>query len=505
MKINASRISQVFFLALFFFLFVITEYRGKDEISVAVNSFFRTNPLVLVSYLLAVKSFTVLLVPALVMTLSTLILGRFFCGWICPLGTMIDLISKKIPKSKPVRFLRGSLKYYLLFTLLSAALFSVNISGIFDPIAILVRALTFFFYPLLGYLTRSGWARLYDVAGDGRDHVSFLYDFLRDYILPFRETFYPLAFLSVVILLAIFFLERFEKRNWCRNMCPLGTLLGLLGRFSPIRRIPGRICVDCGDCADHCSTAFEEEIFREESCIRCMDCRVKCRLKRVNFSFKRKKTSAPCGPGEKQPVLSKRILLGGFFSGLFLSKAFSFRRPEDDNRLLRPPGVANEDDFLKKCVRCGECIKVCLQNALYPDLARSGVTGIFTPVVIPRLGYCEYNCTLCGQVCPTQAIPRLTLSSKRRSVIGVAALDKNVCLPYAKKLNCIVCEEHCPVPDKAIRFETVRETDHYGKEIDLKKPYVIDELCIGCGICENKCPLAGRSAIEVFKKRRRWG
>lgn len=147
-------------------------------------------------------------------------------------------------------------------------------------------------------------------------------------------------------------------------------------------------------------------------------------------------------------------------------------------------------------------MKVCLRGALYPDLTRAGVTGLFMPVIIPRLGYCEYNCTLCGQVCPTGAIPRLPLDRKQRSIIGTAVIDKNICLPYAKKLNCIVCEEHCPIPEKAIRFETVEEIDHTGKKVTLKRPYIVDELCNGCGICENKCPLEGRSAVEVFARKK---
>jgi len=498
MRITSARISQLFFLALFLFLFVITDYRGKDEITVAVNSFFRANPLVLASYVFAVKGFTLLLLPALLMTAFTLVLGRFFCGWICPLGTLIDLVTGWIPKTAPIRFLRGSFKYYLLLTLLVMAVFSVNVSGIFDPIAILIRALTFFFYPLLGHSTRAGWSGLYGVAGEGRDHVAFIYDFLRDYILPFRETFYPLAFLSLAIFLFVFVLERFEKRNWCRNLCPLGTLLGLFGRFSLFRRIPGRICKDCGECRQHCATAFDEEVLQAEGCIRCMQCRAKCRLERVGFPFKGKKGFLPATRSQEQPVMSKRILLGSVVAGFFLSKTFSFRNPERGHRLLRPPGVANEGDFLRKCVRCGECMKVCLRSALYPDLARAGITGMFMPVVIPRLGYCEYNCTLCGQVCPTGAIPRLPVEEKRKQVIGTAAIDKNICLPYAKKLNCIVCEEHCPIPDKAIRFETVNDIDYQGKKVTLKRPYIVDDLCNGCGICENKCPLEGRSAVEVF-------
>jgi Pyruvate/2-oxoacid:ferredoxin oxidoreductase delta subunit len=129
---------------------------------------------------------------------------------------------------------------------------------------------------------------------------------------------------------------------------------------------------------------------------------------------------------------------------------------------------------------------------------QAGVEGLFTPMVIPRLGYCEYNCTLCGQVCPTAAIPNLPVAEKRRAVIGKAAFDKNLCLPFARKTNCIVCEEHCPIPEKAIRSEIVVETDPTGKRIRLQKPYVVDELCNGCGICENVCPLEGPPGIEVL-------
>ena len=216
----------------------MTEYRGKDEISVAINSFFRANPLVVLSFMLSAKTLVFILIPGLMMILFTAILGRFFCGWICPLGTIIDLITDRIKKTSPIKIFKTRLKYYILLILLTAALFNVNIAGIFDPIAILVRALTFFIYPLFGWTIKAGWIGLYNAIGDKRDYLDFFYRFLRDYILPFRETFYPLAFVSLAFLLFIILLERYETRNWCRNLCPLGTLLGLLGRLSIFKRIP---------------------------------------------------------------------------------------------------------------------------------------------------------------------------------------------------------------------------------------------------------------------------
>ncbi|OPY76678.1 MAG: putative electron transport protein YccM [Syntrophorhabdus sp. PtaU1.Bin153] len=499
MKVTWSRLSQILFLIAFFFLFVTTEYRGKDEISVALNSFFRADPLVTVSYIFSRKAFTILLLPGLLMTLFSMVLGRFFCGWICPLGTILDFTSKHIRKVAPISVLKTRFKYYLLFTLLFAALFKVNLVGILDPIAILVRAMTFFFYPLFGYSIRSSWAGLYGLVGEYRDYLDFLYDFFRDFLLPFRETFYPLAFLSLLLFVFIIVLERYEERNWCRNLCPLGTLLGFLARLSLFRRLPARLCPDCKACKDVCPTGFDSEILQKSDCILCMECKLKCARSRVRFLLRgagREKASSP------PPVMERRVLLTGLLSGIFLSRGFSFRTPSGQERLLRPPGVNDEAEFLQKCVRCGECMKVCLRSALYPAFSQGGLHGLFMPLLIPRLGYCEYECNLCGQVCPTGAIPNLPLDRKKKSIIGLAAIDKNHCLPYAKKINCIVCEEHCPIPGKAIRFETVKEVDFYGKPVTLKRPYVLDDLCNGCGICENKCPLEGKSAIEVFSKKR---
>ncbi|GAB7026602.1 4Fe-4S binding protein [Geotalea toluenoxydans] len=491
-KINPARLSQLLFLILFLFLFVQTEYRGNDTIPAAINSFFRADPLVLASYLAAVRSFTWLLLPALLVIVFTLILGRFFCGWICPLGTFLDLITGWIKKTAPLKFLKGNLKYWLLLPLLSLALFNINLAGVLDPIAIFLRALTFFFYPLMGDAVRQGWTKLYYLVGEQRDFLEPAYGVIRDHLLPFRETFYPLAFVSALMFIAIIFLERYERRNWCRNICPLGTLLGMVARFSPLKRMPVDLCPDCKACSTVCPTSFDREILQQDECILCMDCLRACRFRRISFNFRfLSKNDQPYLP-------ARRVLLGGLVSGFFLSGFFRFRHPEAEALVLRPPGVRDEGEFLKKCVRCGECMKVCLKSALYPAVMQSGPESLFTPVVIPRLGYCEYNCTLCGQVCPTGAIPNLPVAEKKLAVIGKAVFDKNHCLPFARKTNCIVCEEHCPIPQKAIRSESVEDVDLNGRKILLQKPYVVDELCNGCGICENVCPLEGKEGIKVF-------
>jgi len=115
------------------------------------------------------------------------------------------------------------------------------------------------------------------------------------------------------------------------------------------------------------------------------------------------------------------------------------------------------------------------------------------------LGYCDFGCNACGQACPSQAIPALTLERKRQAVIGLAAVDRNRCLPWAYDVPCIVCEEMCPVPDKAIKLEVAAITDAQGIEMVLQRPVVQRDLCIGCGTCENRCPAAGEAAIRVYR------
>ena len=492
-KITSARVSQLLFLALFLILFLMTEYRGSDQIVAAVNGFFRANALTAASTTLAAKEYVPLLLPGLLMLVLALFLGRFFCGWICPLGTILDLVTGKLRKVGAIRALQGNVKYWLLLPLLAASLFKVNLAGLLDPIALLLRALSFFFHPLLGETVRGSWKSLYSAIGERRDLLDPGYHLLQNYILPFRETLYPLAFLSALLFLLILFLERYEKRAWCRRLCPLGTLLGLVSRFGPLRRVPAKLCPDCQACRNLCHMSSDQELLQTEECILCMECAVKCPAHRVHFSFSFRSPRL-----DKGQMMERRVLLGGLLSGFVLAKAFRFRDPEKQSRLLRPPGVRSEGEFLEKCVRCGECMKVCLRSALYPAFLQAGIEGMYTPILVPRLGYCEYNCTLCGQVCPTGAIPELAPAAKKREVIGKAVLDKNHCIPFAKRTDCIVCEEHCPIPRKAIRSEIVEVVGYDGKKVRVKQPYVVDELCNGCGICENVCPLEGKAGIEVF-------
>ncbi len=492
------RLSQLFFLALFFLLFRLTDYSGLDEIPYAVNIFFRWDPLVAATVLLSAKVLVSLLLPSLFVMALTMVFGRVFCGWICPMGTLLDGTGKVIHASAQSSQSLRPVKYILLGIILVASLFGLQLVGYLDPFSLLVRGFTLAVDPVFNLLVTGFFDPLYQYAPQWLSNISEpVYGVLQDSVLPYKQTFFQLSTLSGCILLAIVALEKLEKRFWCRNLCPLGALLAIFSRFSILRRFPKRACRDCHYCAPNCRmNAFDPESrqLRHEECTLCMDCVDDCVNQPSRFRF-----AVP--EGQKQIDMSRRAFIGAGLAGItlpLLSKvdaAHTLPRPF----LLRPPGAADGNEFLSRCVRCGECMKVCIQNALQPCFLESGYEGMFTPRLIPRLGYCEFNCTLCGQVCPTGAISSLSQPEKHGFVIGRAVFDPARCLPFADQSPCIVCEEHCPTHDKAIKFQEVTVVNRQGKSVALKQPYIIPELCIGCGICENKCPLPGDSAVRVLR------
>ena len=171
--------------------------------------------------------------------------------------------------------------------------------------------------------------------------------------------------------------------------------------------------------------------------------------------------------------------------------------------MIRPPGVdhgvALNRALGSLCVRCGACVRACPTQGLQPSLFEGGVQNVLTPRLVPRLGYCNFGCNACGQVCPTGAIPPLPLQEKQQTIIGLASINQNRCLPWAYEIPCIVCEEVCPVADKAIALDEVSIPDSAKQEaVLLQRPRVIQDLCIGCGICEYKCPVGGEAAIRIY-------
>ena len=497
--IYVRRISQSFCLTAFLWLFLQTEYRGIDQLPYPVSLLFRIDPLAALADFLAPGRFGwQVLWPALVVLLLTILLGRFFCGWICPLGTTLDGLGKLVGRGR--RSCSPGwrrVKYYLLIALATATVLGVQLLGLFDPLAIFLRSLTLAVYPAYNY----GLNRIFDVFYEHEvpllsSAVKGAYPVIRDHLMAFYQPIFALSLFTLMIFLVILLLERVEHRFWCKNICPLGGLLGLCSRYAVLQRTPQKLCADCQVCDSLCrSGAVRGTGHMRSECLLCMDCTGFCPEERVQFGLR-------TGTGNSLGVdLQRRSVLTAMASGVMLAPAVRIGplTHEQNPYLIRPPGAAAEAEFLQRCVRCAECMKVCIGRALQPALFEAGPVGLWTPLVVSRIGYCEYNCSLCGQVCPTGAIAPLKLPDKQKNVIGLAVINKDRCLPFAKGVECLVCEEHCPTGEKAIVMEE-KDVLVDGEMHRVKFPRVVDKLCIGCGICETKCPVEGASAVRIINE-----
>ncbi len=309
---------QLAILAIFLVLFITTTYRGGNQINYPINVFFSVDPLAALSSTAAARAIDVFFWPSLLLVAATLVLGRFFCGWVCPLGTTLDLARPLVPGRRAWRAPSKNLKYYLLAALLGACLLSVNLAGILDPLSIAVRSLTLVVYPLFSTVISGGLGALigWDIplvapAADS------LYQALKATLLPFQQGYFFLAGLSLVIFVGIVALEAVRPRFWCRYLCPLGALLALIGGVSFLKRKPTALCRGCEKCREVCDTdAFSEDgAFQKGECILTLDCVSGCPETKVVYSIGMR-------PKRTAPVMSRRWLItslaGGFLIGPLL-------------------------------------------------------------------------------------------------------------------------------------------------------------------------------------------
>jgi len=445
--------------------------------------------------------------PGLLILLLTPVLGRFFCGWLCPLGTSFDLWRKLFGKnaapaaSDPVSvFLRWP-KYLLFVVLAVSAVFGGPFWGWFDPLALFNRVFTAVLYPFSTYI----FTAIASVAGGIPGFIEFKRSAAK-WFMP-ESQFHPYQFLSLATLLVVMAaLEIWRPRFWCRSICPAGALLGICSSYRLHSRRIDQSCVNCGRCGRECIMGAIDERPRQINPAECIECRT-CDNVCPAGTAAIVRLFKPGSPVPRPVDLSKRRLLGSAACGLAIAAGERIlpKSPLDAGDLIRPPGALDEDSFRRQCIRCLQCVRICASNGacLQPDGVEHGLSGLWAPLAKMRTGYCEYNCNLCGQVCPTGAIRKLTLEEKQKKPLGRAIFDKNFCIPHRRNEDCLVCEEHCPVPDKAIRFEIREGLAPDGTKQMVKYPYVVGEKCLGCGICEHKCPLPGRPGIFVANETRK--
>ncbi|MFH1423222.1 MAG: 4Fe-4S binding protein [Planctomycetota bacterium] len=495
LKIIRRLVQTCFFL---FFLYLLARTAFPLESAIPVNLFQYLDPLITITSIAAGHVLLIAVIFSSIAILATLVCGRVFCGWACPFGTTLDIFSnlpflKKFRK-KHTALHYTNLKYLILLALVIFSFFGVTLAGVLDPISIAIRTYTVVLYPpavLLGNYVMQHTSNV-----SALENLNY---WLASNVLPTNTPQYACLWLFILFIMLILATESLTRRFWCRNLCPLGALFALVSRLQRFRFTISDNCISCSQCERICKMgAIKGSRIHSSECITCFTCSSTCKKEAVKFSFQKHAFA-----GKKPKTTNSQDIhlfhsRRGFIVTLALSlpAAVLARFIPQKKQILLPPCVSDRRSLISSCIRCGECVKVCPGNVLQPSLFENGVEGAFTPLFNPQYGYCLYECILCSSVCPTGAIPQLPLADKQHALIGFAVLNKDICLPYAKKKNCIVCEEMCPIPTKAIKLESTGEIGKDG--IELKKPYVIADMCNGCGACEFNCPVRPKRAIRIY-------
>jgi len=515
--------SQIVFFVLFLFLLLRTEFRGSltashSEIRLPypVSLFFQLDPLIAVSNALASYALYRGLLWSLIILIPTMVLGRFFCGWVCPLGSIHHFFSSLKSERKRGKQLVESnrykrwqtAKYYVLIVALVAAVLGTGVVGWLDPFSLLVRSLGLSILPatnygllaFLGVFERGQYASVQTLGGA-------LHFILGAVLLSFKQPYFRQGIWLGIIFVFFVSLNFRITRFWCRALCPLGALLGFVSRWSVLGLVKdAEHCNDCNRCLLRCQGG-DDPIggvpWHQPECHLCLNCVDACPEHGLRFEwFPRQKAIGA--------NLQRRKVLTGLAAGAALvplARSTPGFAAERNERLLRPPGALEEEYFLSRCIRCGECMKVCPNDALHPAFSEAGVEGLWTPVLVPRIGYCEASCVLCSETCPTGAIWEITPKEKGWSVdvgraerpvrLGTAFYDRGRCLPWAMATDCIVCEEWCPTSPKAIYLRPAEVIDAEGNVKEVKQPYLDPARCVGCGACEYACPVQDHPAVHV--------
>jgi polyferredoxin len=351
--------------------------------------------------------------------------------------------------------------------------------GLLDPIALTVRSMTTSVLPTVHMASES------------------VYTEPREYWFG-----WVVGLIFIGFLVANWWIPRF----FCRVVCPLGALLGVFSRFAlwRIDRDPVR-CTDCDLCLKSCEGASDPHTdLRKSECFVCLNCIEDCPHDALSFRFLPRKASEVTYP----QVGRRQLMLAGLFGLIFfpMTRKSGAVTKNFSRYAIRPPGSVAEDEFLRRCIKCDQCIRVCPTNVLQPSLFEAGLEGLWTPIMISKMGWCELNCTLCSQVCPTGAIREISIAeklgvgpfeTKGPIKVGTAFYNQGRCLPWAMDTSCVVCEEVCPVSPKAIFTRNVEIIDRWGATLQLKRPFIDAEKCIGCGICEHECPVKDDPAVYV--------
>jgi ferredoxin len=423
----------------------------------------------------------------------TILTGRTYCSFLCPLGIGQDLTSRiggRIKKKfrrygykKPFTVLRYSL---LAITLIVTMLWGMYMITLLDPYSIFGRNMTYFIKPLViilnnflaGILGRFDIYSLSNIPVKGFTLIAYSI---------------PAAFFTLVVLLSLT-----KGRLFCNMFCPVGTFFGLLSKVSLFRiKFDESKCTRCGRCSMRCKSSCIDFLNHDVDitrCVDCFNCVTICQDKALSYGIVRfKKKVHETDESKRKLIIGSALLLLGV-SRAANGQVKTAPKPKKDSTVKEsktfpvcPPGGLSIAEFNKYCTACSLCINACPNNVLQPAFKQYGISGMMQPVMDYHKSFCTYNCTVCTEVCPTSALRPLVLEAKKLTQIGKAKFIKDNCIVKTEKTACGACSESCPT--KAVHMIPY--------EGNLVIPETKDDICIGCGHCEYACPTVPYKAIYV--------
>ena len=461
-----------------------------------------------VQFLPALLAMNVVVVVALVAL--TLFVGRVYCSVICPLGVMQDIIAwlgRRGGKKRKKRYGYSPERRWLRWGVFVA--FVACLVGGVTVLSSLIAP-----YSSYGRIASNLFAPVYRW---GNNMLAYLAERMDSYAFYTTEVWLkstPTLIVAVATFIIIGVLAWRGGRTYCNTICPVGTLLGFLSRFSFLKiHIDETKCNRCGKCSRKCKAACIDGKHHEidySRCVMCMDCLETCKhgaisLKRSEkldvTSEKRDVTSEKCEVKGEKCDNGRRTFIT-VATSFAASAAINAQKKKVDggltviedkvkpNRATRilPPGSFSAQHFAQHCTACQLCVSVCPNQVLRPS---ADLEHLMQPELSYERGYCRPECTRCSEVCPTDAIRPLTVAEKSSTRIGHAVWVRKNCLPVTDGVSCGNCARHCP--SGAILMVPMDANDPES----IKIPAVNTERCIGCGACENLCPVRPFSAIYV--------
>ena len=438
-------------------------------------------------------------IPALAATgfiiilILTALFGRVYCSAICPLGILQDVFSwlskktgliKRYKFKKALNYLRYPILGLTIVFLLFGSLFVLNL---LDPYSSFGRIFSDVIRPGL-IAANNGLAGLLE-----RFDVYFLYRHNLE-LITWRTVLIPVITFALVIGLSLYY-----GRLYCNTVCPVGTVLGLLSRVSLFQiKMDASTCTKCGKCSFACkSNCIHVKTLEvdQSRCVACYNCISVCpensiRYERSSLIAKQQVTTDT----SKRNFIGKTLVYGAALAGI--SKRVwgqesgdrpAGRIPNKINHPVTPPGSMSIKHFTDRCTACHLCVTVCPTSVLQPSFLEYGFTGMSQPHMDYSIEYCNFECTKCGEVCPTGAILPLTVEDKKLEQTGQVHFVIEKCIVYTDNTSCGSCSEHCPT--QAVRMVPYKE--------GLTIPETDPDICIGCGACEFACPVKPHTAIYI--------